>query len=64
MKTPGSAEITKLLFAWSAGDDQALTDLTPVVYRELHRLAHRHMAGEHQGHTFQTSALVNAAYLK
>ena len=56
--------MTKLLLAWNAGDDQALEKLTPLVYRELHRLAHRYMARERPSHTLQTSALVNEAYLK
>src|SRR5215813_425483 len=64
MRIPSSAEVTKLLLAWNAGDEQALGKLTPIVYSELHRLAHRYMAGERQDHTLQTSALVNEAYLK
>jgi hypothetical protein len=58
-----SREVTRLLLAWSAGDDQALQELTPLVYRELHRLAHQCMQGERDGHTLQTSALVNEACL-
>jgi RNA polymerase sigma-70 factor (ECF subfamily) len=58
------AEVTKLLLAWSAGDHRALEELTPVVYRELRRLAGRYMAGERSNHTLQPSALVNEAYLK
>jgi len=64
MRIPSSAEVTKLLLAWNAGDEQALGKLTPIVYSELHRLAHRYMGGERQDHTLQTSALVNEAYLK
>src|SRR6185295_3743143 len=64
MKTPTSAEVTKLLLAWSAGDEVALEQLLPVVYRELHRMARRYMAGERPDHTLQASALVNEAYLK
>jgi RNA polymerase sigma factor (TIGR02999 family) len=64
MKTPASAEVTKLLLAWSAGDALALEQLLPVVYRELHRMARRYMAGERPDHTLQASALVNEAYLK
>jgi RNA polymerase sigma factor (TIGR02999 family) len=58
------AEVTQLLLAWSDGDKQALEALMPIVYRELHRLARRYMAGERVQHTLQASALVNEAYLK
>ena len=57
-------ELTQLLRAWSEGDDQALEKLVPLVYTELHRLARHYMAGERAGHTLQTSALVNEAYLR
>ena len=57
-------EITQLLQAWSEGDERALEKLMPLVYEELHRLARRYMAGERPGHTLQTSALVNEAYLR
>lgn len=56
--------ITELLLAWSEGDQNALQKLTPLVYAELHRLAHHYMAGERTGHTLQSSALVNEAYLR
>src|SRR5262245_52337795 len=61
---PASAEVTKLLLAWGAGDEKALEQLLPLVHRELHHLARRYMAGERPGHTLQASALVNEAYLK
>jgi RNA polymerase sigma factor (TIGR02999 family) len=64
VKTPASGELTKLLLAWGAGDDRALEQLLPLVYRELHRTARRYMAGERPGHTLQASALVNEAYLR
>jgi len=64
MNAPTPAEVTKLLLAWSAGDGHALEQLLPVVYRELHRMARRYMAGERPDHTLQASALVNEAYLK
>jgi RNA polymerase sigma factor (TIGR02999 family) len=64
MKTSDSAEVTKLLLAWGAGDEAALEQLLPVVYRELHGMARRYMAGERPDHTLQASALVNEAYLK
>jgi RNA polymerase sigma factor (TIGR02999 family) len=59
-----SREVTRLLSKWSQGDPSALERLTPLVYDELRRLAHRHMSGERSNHTLQTTALVNEAYLK
>jgi RNA polymerase sigma factor (TIGR02999 family) len=60
----GSPEITELLVAWNAGDEQALDRLMPLVHDELHRLARRHMASQQAGHPLQTTALVNEAYLR
>src|SRR4030095_4761708 len=57
-------DITQLLQAWSQGEVSALEKLTPLVYTELHRLAHRYMGFENPGHTLQTTALVNEAYLR
>ena len=57
-------EVTKLLIDWSNGDQNALDRLTPLVYAELHRLAHFYMGRERPGHTLQTTALVNEAYLQ
>ena len=57
-------EVTQLLRAWSEGDHEALDKLTPLVYEELHRAAHRYMAQERSGHTLQTTALVNEVYLR
>jgi RNA polymerase sigma factor (TIGR02999 family) len=57
-------EITELLLAWSEGKQDAFDKLTPLVYGELHRLAHHYMAGERTGHTLQSTALVNEAYLR
>lgn len=57
-------EITQLLRAWNEGDASALERLTPLVYQELHRLAHRHLAREHGSPSLQTSVLVNEAYLR
>ena len=57
-------EVTGLLLAWSGGDHAALEKLMPLVYAELHRLAKRYMGHEHAGHSLQTSALVNEAYLR
>src|SRR5262245_58402477 len=64
MTPPVSPEITELLLAWGQGDEAALERLMPLVYDELRRLAHRFMAGERAGHTLQTTALVNEAYLR
>ncbi|HWQ31685.1 MAG TPA: sigma-70 family RNA polymerase sigma factor [Blastocatellia bacterium] len=60
--TPPS--ITELLVAWKQGDQSALEQLTPLVYRELHRLAHGYLAGERRGHVLQTTALVNEAFVR
>jgi RNA polymerase sigma factor (TIGR02999 family) len=56
--------VSQLLRAWSEGDQLALGELTPIVYAELRRLAHRYMRGERPGHSLQTTALVNEAYLR
>src|SRR5262249_43522853 len=57
-------QVTDLLVAWSEGDKAAYDKLVPLVYDELHRLAHRYMSGERPGHTLQTTALVDEAYLR
>lgn len=64
MAAPSQKEITELLVDWGNGDRSALEKLTPLVYNELHRLARRYMRGERPGHTLQTSALVNEAYIR
>ena len=64
MDRPSQHELTQLLLAWSDGDEAALAKLTPLVEAELHRLARRYMGQERPGHTLQTTALVNEAYLK
>ena len=61
---PSAQEIIQLLRAWSGGEQAALEKLTPLVYAELHRAAHRYMAQERPGHTLQTTALVNELYLR
>lgn len=61
---PGPNEITKLLRDWSGGDQSALDKLMPLVYDELHRLAHNHMRREKAGHILQTSGLINEAYIR
>jgi RNA polymerase sigma factor (TIGR02999 family) len=57
-------EVTQLLGQWTGGDRQALDELMPLVYEELRRMAHGHMARERDGHTMQATALVNEVYLK
>lgn len=57
-------EITQLLKDWSGDDQTALDKLMPLVYEELHQLAHQHMRREQAGHMLQTSALINEAYLR
>ena len=57
-------QVTGLLVAWGAGDESAFEKLVPLVHAELRRLAHREMARERAGHTLQTTALVNEAYLR
>ena len=67
MTTRLAQEITELLIDWSEGDRAAYDRLVPLVYDELHRMAHLYMNRErrnHQGHTLQTSALVAEAYLR
>lgn len=59
-----SQDVTELLVAWSEGDKEALDQLAPLVYDELRRIAHGYMRREAAGHTLQTTALVNEAYLK
>ena len=64
MGSPPAPNVTQLLLAWRAGDPKALEALAPVIHQELHRAAHRYMAGERPGHVLQTTALVNEAYLR
>jgi RNA polymerase sigma factor (TIGR02999 family) len=57
-------QVTELLAAWSQGDREALDKLMPLIYDELRRLARQHMRRERAGHTLQTTALVNEAYMR
>ena len=57
-------EITEILRTWGDGSREVLDVLLPLVYDELHRQAHRYLRGERAGHTLQTTALINEAYLK
>jgi len=61
-RNPG--ELTQLLIAWSQGDVRALEQLTPLVYAELRKIAHRYMNRERAGHTLQTTAVVHEAFLR
>jgi len=56
--------VSSLLRAWSGGDRGALDRLTPIVYEELRRLAHHYLKRERAGHSLQTTALVNEAYMR
>jgi RNA polymerase sigma factor (TIGR02999 family) len=64
MSHPSVEEITHLLLAWGSGDQLALEKLMPLVYEELRRLARHYMKHQPAGHTLQTTALVNEAYLR
>jgi RNA polymerase sigma factor (TIGR02999 family) len=62
--TPSPLEMTQLLVDWRNGNRRAFDELMPLVSHELHRLAKRYMSQENPGHTWQTTALVNEAYLR
>lgn len=64
MQPPPPNEITQLLLRWSHGDQSALSQLLPVVYQELHKLAQGYLRRERPGHTLQPTALINEAYLR
>ena len=64
MAAPSASEVTQLLLAWSDGDQSALEKLFPLVDRELRRLARAYMSRERPGHTLQTTALINEAYMR
>ncbi len=64
MTTSSPQEVSLLLRAWRHGNKSAMDKLMPLVYNELRRLAHRYMIREKAGHTLQTTALVNEAYLR
>jgi RNA polymerase sigma factor (TIGR02999 family) len=61
---PSREHISQLLAAWPDQDPAARAALVAIIYSELHRLAHHYMRSERQGHTLQTTALVNEAYLR
>ncbi len=62
--TPSRENITRLLLDWGEGDEEALEQLIPQVYDELHRMAERRMRGERSNHTLQPTALVNELYVR
>lgn len=64
MSAPTQQEVTRLLMNWSNGDQQALEELTPLVYAELRRLATRFLRRERSDHTLQSTALVHEAFLR
>ncbi|MEA2173403.1 MAG: hypothetical protein QOD00_995 [Blastocatellia bacterium] len=64
MTTLSQQDVTELLLEWQQGDKCALDKLTPLVYDELRRIAHRYVQHERDGHTLQTTALVNEAYVR
>ena len=59
-----SHDVTQLLLKWSSGNQDALSELLPLVYRELQKIAHRYLSRERSSNTLQTTALVHEAYLK
>jgi RNA polymerase sigma factor (TIGR02999 family) len=58
------SKLTSLLGDWKQGDPSALQKLTPLIYDELRRIAHRYVRRERNGHTLQTTALINEAYVR
>lgn len=64
MDSPSGHDVTQLLHAWSEGDREALDDLIPLIYTELHRLAGHYMHAERPGHILQTTALINEAWMR
>lgn len=64
MERGAQVEITGLLQAWVSGDEEALDELTPLVYGELCEIARKHLCHERAGHTLETSALVHEAYFR
>jgi len=59
-----SKSVSQLLAKWKGGDQEALRELVPLVFTELRRLAHHYLQGENPGHTLESAALVNEAYLR
>jgi RNA polymerase sigma-70 factor, ECF subfamily len=61
---PSTNDFTKLLLAWRNGNNEALNQLMPVIYQELHKLAEIYIQRERSDHTLQPTALINEAYLR
>ncbi len=59
-----AGDVTRLLARWQEGDRNAVAELIPIVYQELHDMARRHMRRERPSHTLQCTALVHEAYLR
>lgn len=64
MRRTSSVDVTRMLQAWSEGDEESLHKLMPLVYDALHSAARRYMAHERPGHTLQTTALIHETYLR
>jgi RNA polymerase sigma factor (TIGR02999 family) len=64
MNSVTADDLTGMLIEWRQGDRAALDRLTPIVYDEIRRIAHRYVQREREGHTLQTTALINEAYLR
>ena len=64
MRESPSQEVTRLLLAWRQGKQDALDELIPIVYEELRQQAHHYLQHEQKGHSLQTTALINEAYLR
>jgi RNA polymerase sigma-70 factor, ECF subfamily len=64
MTMPESENVTQLLLAWGRGDEAARDELIPLVYETLRSIARHHLRGERAGHSLETAALINEAYLK
>ena len=64
MSVSSPVKMSQLLVEWGNGDKTALDKLIPLVYGELHRMAHHYMRGERPGHSLQTSAIINEAYMR
>ena len=64
MMSVSASNVTQLLVDWRQGDQSALARLTPLIYDELRRIAHRYVQHERKGNTLETTALVNEAYLR
>jgi RNA polymerase sigma factor (TIGR02999 family) len=64
METTSRHDVTRLLIKWAEGDERALDQLIPLVYEELHGIAHRRLRAEQAGHTLQTTDLLHEAYAR